>query len=387
MPHAPVAENTEKPFCNLAKEVCAVKSQAWISFAANEAAREGSHRIAARRTSAPTAADVAALAGVSVGTVSKAMNGRGQLRSSTRERVHVAAKELGFQPNALARGLVEGRSYTVGVLTTDSFGRFTLPIMLGLEDALGAGEITTLLCDGRDDSLREQHYVRTLLGRRVDGIVVTGRRRDPRPPIGELPIPVVYVYAESEDARDLSIMCDDEQGAEVAVGHLLRTGRTRIAHITGPERHLSARLREAGTRSALAAAGRDFAAGEALWGEWSEAWGRDAGQILLRSGEPFDAVFCGSDQIARGVADTLRESGLRVPDDVALVGFDNWDVMAAACRPPLTTIDPDLAELGRVAAGKLLGAIEDGELEQGRLLLPCNLVIRQSTGAAVAPPA
>jgi LacI family transcriptional regulator len=151
--------------------------------------------------------------------------------------------------------------------------------------------------------------------------------------------------------------------------------------VTGPQRHLSAVLREAGMRAALASAGKDFACGGALWGEWSEAWGRDAGQILLRSGEPFDAVFCGSDQIARGVADTLRESGCRVPEDVALVGFDNWDVMATASRPPLTTIDPNLAELGRVAAGKLLAAIEGGTLEQGRLLLPCDLVIRQSTGA------
>ena len=172
----------------------------------------------------PTVTDVAALAGVSVGTASKALNGRGQLRESTRDRVLAAAEQLGFQPNALARGLLAGRSYTVGVLTTDSFGRFTIPIMLGVEDALGAGEISTLLCDGRGDPLREQHYVRTLLGRRVDGIVVTGRRRDPRPPIGDLPIPVVYVYALSEQADDLSIVSDDEQGAVLAVNHLLRTG-------------------------------------------------------------------------------------------------------------------------------------------------------------------
>ena len=138
--------------------------------------------MAARQRAVPTVADVAARAGVSVGTVSKAMNGRGQLRDATRERVLAAAKELGFQPNALARGLLEGRTYTVGVLTTESFGRFTIPIMLGVEDALGAGEMTTLLCDGRDDPLREQHYVRTLLGRRVDGIVVTGRRHTPPRP-------------------------------------------------------------------------------------------------------------------------------------------------------------------------------------------------------------
>jgi LacI family transcriptional regulator len=92
-------------------------------------------------------------------------------------------------------------------------------------------------------------------------------------------------------------------------------------------------------------------------------------------------VFCGSDQIARGVADALREAGRRVPEDVALVGFDNWDVMAEACRPPLTTVDPDMSELGRVAARKLLDAIEGHHTERGRLLLPCRLVVRQSTGA------
>jgi LacI family transcriptional regulator len=334
--------------------------------------------------------DVAARAGVSVGTASKAINGRGQLRAATRERVLAAAAELGFQPNALARGLIAGRSYTVGVLTTDSFGRFTIPIMLGVEDALGAGEMSTLLCDGRGDPLREQHYVRTLLSRRVDGIVVTGRRLDPRPPIGDLPIPVVYVYTASASPDDLSVVSHDEQGAGLAVRHLMRTGRTHIAHVTGPERHLSARLRAAGARSTLAENGREFAAGGVLWGEWSEAWGRAAGEILIRSGAPFDAVFCGSDQIARGVADTLRESGFAIPDDVALIGFDNWDVMVEGCRPPLTTIDPNLTELGHVAARRLLSAIEGDPPEHGEIRLPCTLVIRQSSEAArpyEAPPA
>jgi LacI family transcriptional regulator len=341
--------------------------------------------MAAQRRAIPTVTDVAARAGVSVGTASKAINGRGQLRASTRERVLAAAEELGFQPNELARGLIAGRTYTVGVLTADSFGRFTLPIMLGIEDALGAGEITTLLCDGRGDALREQHYVRSLLSRRVDGIVVTGRKRDPRPPIGVLPIPVVYVFAVSQDPADLSIMYDDRQGAELAVTHLLRTGRTKIAHVTGPAHHLSARLREAGARGVLASAGLEFAGGNALWGDWSEAWGRAAGEILTRSGAQFDAVFCGSDQIARGMASTLRESGIAVPDDVALIGFDNWDVMVEASRPPLTSVDPNLTELGRVAARKLLGAIEGDPLEPGEIQLPCRLVIRHSSEAGRAP--
>jgi LacI family transcriptional regulator len=230
--------------------------------------------------------------------------------------------------------------------------------------------------------VRERHYVHTLLDRRVDGIVVTGRRPDPRPPIGDLPVPVVYVYTASARPDDLSVLCDDEQGAALAVNHLLRTGRSHIAHITGPERHLSARLREAGARSALAAAGREFTPGGVLWGEWSEAWGRVAGEILIRSGAPFDAVFCGSDQIARGVADTLRENTYSIPDDVALIGFDNWDVMVDGGRPPLTSIDPNLTELGHVAARKLLSAIEGNPPEHGQIKLPCELVIRQSSAAA-----
>jgi LacI family transcriptional regulator len=370
-------------FRTVARLICYVKPWFRNMIAVPPTPAERSDAIPAPKRPVPTVADVAALAGVSKGTVSKAMNGRGQLRAATRERVLAAAQELGFQPNALARGLLTGRTYAVGVLTTDSFGRFTIPIMLGIEDALGAGEIVTLLCDGRGDPLREQHYLRALLERRVDGIVVTGRRQDPRRPIGDLPIPVVYAYAVSENPGDLAITCDDEQGARIAIDHLLRTGRTRVAHITGPQRHVDARLRESAAGAELRAAGRDFVYGGALWGEWSEAWGRDAARIVLQSGEPFDAVFCGSDQIARGVADALREAGTRVPDDVALVGFDNWDVMAEGCRPPLTTIDPDLKGLGRTAAGKLLEAIETGSVEPGRILHPCNLVIRQSTGPAI----
>ena len=113
--------------------------------------------------------DVAALAGVSVGTASKALNGRGQLREETRERVRAAAEQLGFRPNTVARSLLAGRTYTVGLITTDNFGRFSIPLMLGAEDALGAGEISAFMCDSRDDPIREQHYVRTLLSRRVDG--------------------------------------------------------------------------------------------------------------------------------------------------------------------------------------------------------------------------
>src|SRR5438876_4191906 len=203
--------------------------------------------------------DVAAEAGVSIGTASKALNGQGKLRPETRERVAEVAQRLGFAPNTLAQALLAGRSFTVGLITTDSFGRFSIPIMLGAEDALGAGETSVFLCDSRDDPIREQHYVRTLLARRVDGIMVTGRRADPRPPIGaDLPVPVVYAMTQSADTADCSFAPDDAQGGRVAIEHLLVTGRTRIGHITGPERFLAARLRAEGARAALADAGLEL---------------------------------------------------------------------------------------------------------------------------------
>jgi DNA-binding LacI/PurR family transcriptional regulator len=222
----------------------------------------------------------------------------------------------------------------------------------------------------REDPIRERHYVNTLLARQVDGIIVTGRRADPRPPIGSnLPVPVVNAMAQSTDSTDCSIVRDDEQGGRLAAEHLLATGRIRIGHITGPQRFVAARLRAKGLERALAAAGSQLAGPGVLYGEWSEAWRRQAARILLQSTPDLDAVFCGSDQLARGVADMLRELRHRVPDKVALVGFDNWEVMAATCRPPLTTVDMNLTRLGRSAPDRLLAAI-DGDPSMG--CRPCR---------------
>ena len=326
-----------------------------------------------------TIADVAALAGVSPGTASKAVNGRGQLRAQTRARVLDAAERLGFQPNALAQGLLSGRSYTVGLIATDSFARFSIPVMLGAEDALGVGQISVLLCVGRNDPIRERHHIRTLTTRRVDGIIVTGRRIDPRPAIAErLDVPVVYAMAQSTDPDDTSVIPDEEYGARLAVEHLVAIGRSHIAHITGPDHFLAARLRATGATDALAKYGMSLVEPGPMFGEWSEAWGRQAVSLLQRRGAEFDAVFCGSDQIARGVVDWLREARRRVPHDVAVVGYDNWTVMAAAARPPLTTVEPDLVELGRDAATRLLAAI-GGQPERGVHRHKGRLILREST--------
>src|SRR6202000_1234408 len=255
--------------------------------------------------------DVAESAGVSIGTASKALNGQGKLRAETRERVMRAAPRLGFARNTLAQALLAGRSFTVGLITTDSFGRFSIPVMLGAEDALVTGQVSVFMCDTRDDQERERRYVEMLWARRVDGLIVTGRRIEPRPPAQALPgLPAVYARPQPPGGGAPAVLPDDEGGGRAAAAHLLAIGRRRIAHIAGPERFLGARLRARGFTAALADAGA-APCGEIRYGEWSEHWGREAAGLLLAD-RP-DAIFCGSDQIARGVADTLRAVGRRIP--------------------------------------------------------------------------
>jgi LacI family transcriptional regulator len=328
-----------------------------------------------------TIRDVARAAGVSVGTVSKALNGGGQLREETRTTVRVAAERLGFRPNDLAQSLLRKRTFTVGLISTDSYGRFSIPVLEGIESALEPARISVFLCRA-DDPLRERRHVESLLAKRVDGIIVTGRRTDRRPPIDlrGASVPVVYAFAQVADARALCLLPDDRGGARLAVEHLIAQGRRRIAHVTGPLDFEAVRKRRQGYRDALEAAGLGARPGTVRAGTWSEAFGREAAKQLTARRPAIDAIFCGSDQIARGVVDCLRETGVGVPDDIAVVGFDNWDVIAAATRPPITTIDMNLHELGRQAGLRLL-AMVDGARASGVERLPCRLVIRQSCGA------
>jgi LacI family transcriptional regulator len=325
-----------------------------------------------------TLADVAKLAGVSPATASKALNGRSHVRAETRTRVLEAAQQLAFSPNTLARSLLAGRTGTVGLLTSDLEGRFVIPILSGAEDAFGEGAVNGFLCDARGDTIREQHHVQALLSRRVDGLIVVGSRTDPRPSLGQdLPVPVVYTYAPSDDPRDLSIVSDNLGAGRLAVEHLISCGRTRIAHITGDPEYGASQERARGARAALDDAGLSLV-GDVRFGSWSEGWGRAAAAMLLDNHPEVDAIFCGSDQVARGVMDTLRERDRVVPDDIAVIGFDNWTVLSTNARPPLTSIDMNLPELGRTAARALFDAL-DGSLRAGVEALPCRLVLRGST--------
>ncbi|WP_198667759.1 LacI family DNA-binding transcriptional regulator [Glycomyces dulcitolivorans] len=333
---------------------------------------------APRGTRAPTLTDVARLAGVSVATASKALNGRNHVSAATRERVLEAAAQLSFSPNSLARGLLAGRTGTVGLLTSDLVGRFSLPILMGAEDAFGAGEMSVFLCDARGDAIRERHHVQALLSRRVDGLIVVGSSTDPRPPLAAaVDVPVVYAYAPSENPDDLSIVPDNVGAGRMAVEHLIACGRTRIAHISGDRGYSAARDRVTGALAALDDAGIALV-GQVAYGTWEEGWGRAAASMLLDREPDVDAVLCGSDQVARGVLDTLRERGRRVPEDVAVMGFDDWKVMTTGARPQLTSVDMNLEELGRTAARALFEAI-DAEHGRGVRTVQCRVVVRGST--------
>ena len=332
------------------------------------------------RSTAVTLSDVARAAGVSVATASKALNARGEVATDTRRRVLQAAEALSFRPNALAKGLVSGRTHTVGLLIDELAERFAFPVLLGAENALGDEQNSVLLCDARGDAIRRRHHIRTLLARQVDGLIILGSDNDVRPSLtSDIPVPVVYVYGESDDPDDLSVLADDHGGARLAAEHLITLGRRRIGHLTGPRSYRAARSRVAALHEVLREAGLPLDCAEPMYGEWSQQWGRQATRALLTRDPTIDAIFCGNDQIAAGACETLRDLGRDVPGDVAVAGYDNWEVFAAECRPPLTTVDLNLGQLGATAVRYLLEAFE-GRPTSGVIRQPGRLVIRDSTG-------
>jgi LacI family transcriptional regulator len=324
--------------------------------------------------------DVAQMAAVSVATVSKALNGTGRMSADTRERIKQVAAELGFRPNALARSLISKRSFTVGLLTDDTYGRFTLPVMAGVSEGLIDHGVSVFLCAIGDDPNLGRTYVNALVDKQVDGIIATGRRLDRALPIdlSGLAIPMVYVLTQGP-AEALSLLPDDRQGAEEAVRHLVAQGRRRIVHVTGPAAFHVVGERADAYAHVLAEAGLDVPANGILKGHWSELWGHEAVARWFDAGDtPPDGVFCGNDQIARGVIDALRERGIRVPHDVSVVGFDNWEIVAEQTRPPLTSVDMNLKELGRQAGMALLKLVNGDPATVGTVKLPCSLRVRLS---------
>jgi len=325
-----------------------------------------------------TMRDVAAVAGVSVSTVSRALKGSGRMAEGTRRRILEAADRLDFHPNALAQSFATGRSLTVGILTHKAAGTFATPVITGIMQTLSQHDIAVVVYDDQSNPASRPENLRRLRARHVDGVIVVGDGTDHsfHSVAHALQVPVVYAFAVSEDPRDQMLLPDDRAAGVLAAEHLLAMGRTRIAHVTANASSRAVRERTEGFVGRLEEHGLELAA-PVQHGDWTRAWGTAAGELLDPA--TIDAVFCGNDFIALGLVPSLVRRGIRVPDDVAVIGYDNW-AKFGLLDTFLTTIDPQLDLLGQRAAGRLVEAAT-GEPRAGVETTEVTLVPGVSSGA------
>ena len=317
---------------------------------------------------------------MSLTTASKAINGQNRVSEETRARVLRAARELSFIPNPMARSLISGRSGTVGLIIIDSLSqRFAVPTMLGAEAALSEIDLSMITSDARGDLARLRSLAEMMRQRMVDGLIVVGDNNVLTPSItAEFQAPVVYVYGETGQARDIVHMPDDRDGGRLVLDHVVSLGRRRIAHLTGPRGTRAVMERARGIRASLRRHELTLAA-PIGYGRWSQRDGRVAAEKLLAACPDVDAIICGSDQIASGVVDALAAAGRRIPEDVVITGYDNWVTFAQETDPPLTTVDMNLEALGAAAVRDLYGVIDGEAVGGGVRLHGCTLLVRGST--------
>lgn len=300
--------------------------------------------------------DVAAVAGVSLATASKALNGSDRVSDETRARVREVAARLDFRPNALARSFALGQSRTIGVMTRRVSSTFATPVLVGAVLQFGKQELATLVYDADVSNPRElTDSTRELRARRIDGLLVIGDGPDYlTPSVSHMfDVPVTYAYHATDDPSDLMFLPDNERIGRLATEHLVGRGRSRIAHITSDASSIAVQRRLRGMTAVLEEAG--LAPVTIHHGEWTRRYGVAAFDEILASGVPIDAVFCGNDHIAFGVLDVCRARGVRVPDDLAVIGVDNWEgLIVNQPDRSLTTVDPGLRELGERAASHFL---------------------------------
>ncbi|MCP5270408.1 MAG: LacI family DNA-binding transcriptional regulator [Burkholderiaceae bacterium] len=327
-----------------------------------------------------TLEQVARHAGVSPSTVSRILNGTAVVSDDKKQAVEDAIRTLGFVPNPVARGLAGGRTLSIGVVTQAIDSPFYGAALRGIEDTLGAAGYSPLFVSGHWNADEEARCIDVLRARRVDGLIVlTGRLSDAALRALARQLPVVVTGRSLKAPGLLSLDFDDATGARMATEHLLGLGHRDIAFIGGDPLHPDAREREAGFRAACAAAGVVVDPALMTVGGYQEAGGRQAIEQLLDAGRHFSAVFAANDQMAFGAALALHRRGLRVPQDVSLVGFDDL-ATASYSIPPLTTVHQPVMDLGRAAATGMLALLAGRKPATG--LPPPELVVRESTTAA-----
>jgi DNA-binding LacI/PurR family transcriptional regulator len=327
----------------------------------------------------PTIHDVARLAGVSKSLVSLVMRDAPQVSDVRRAAVKKAAAELGYRPNAAAKHLVQGRTFVIGVVVADLHNPFYADMVDNIEKAASAADYRILIGSGFQSPEREAVAVDTFLQFRVDGLILTGSNipaSDIEKASESVPV-VLASRSAGSDAVD-SVVVDDRAGAILAVEHLIDLGHRRIAHIHGGEGS-GALSRRAGYESAMQAAGL----GKHIVsqpGHHNEQGGMDATRLLLASQHRPTAIFASNDLAAFGVLSVAKDQGLRVPEDLSVIGFDNTS-MSRIAAIDLTTIDQRGTEQAASAVLLLLERLA-GRTEPKRIIVEPNLVRRSTTAMA-----
>src|SRR5213593_1033757 len=321
-----------------------------------------------------TIKEVAARAGVSVATISRVLNGKGPVRQTASQRVMETCQALHFTPHGIARSLSLRRTHTIGLLLPDLHGEFFSEVIRGI-DAEARRTGYHLLVSGFHSDRQEMIAVFRAFRGRVDGLIVMSPDREAASLCSHLPpgFPLVLLNSISDETAAITI--DNYGGAHAMVCHLRSLGHRCIAFIKGPEQNADAAERLRGYRDA---------AGECLEfeGNFSEEAGHAAGMQLTSMPQRPSAVFAANDAMAVGALSAFREAGLRVPEDIAITGFDDIPI-ARYVTPPLTTVSVAIAELGRRAFDLLVNGLTGDHEELRHEVLPTTLIIRESCGSTI----
>jgi DNA-binding LacI/PurR family transcriptional regulator len=336
---------------------------------------------------AATIKDVAQLAKVAPSTVSKVLNGSDRIGQETQARVQRAIKKLNYRPNSIARSLRKNHTRTIGIINNSHTNKntFVLQMMVGVEEAAQAQGFSVFLCNSLASQARERDYIEVLLDKQVDGIIFLDNVVKERAlPTFSDALPIVFLNQYVSESAFPSIVPDDAQGAMLATQHLIALGHQRIAFVNGRFKHEASHLRLQGYRNALKAAGISF---DEHLVRGKDTWDEEGGYIsvkhFMKLKKPPTAIFCANDMLAVGVLDALREGRIKVPQEVALVGFDN-SLAAAQKRPPLTSVEMPFFEMGQRAAALVLKSLHEHRTTSSVYRMPCKLIQRESCGVHLA---